>query len=94
MILNAIPIDLTPMATPEDWRVEAACLTADPELWFSDRADELDLARGFCRGCPVKTRCLDEAMTLEGDTSVRYGIRGGLTGGQRHKLYLHERATK
>ncbi|MFE5675082.1 WhiB family transcriptional regulator [Streptomyces erythrochromogenes] len=45
-------------------------------------------ARAMCAACPVKARCLDEALQEEGAVSPAYrdGIRGGLNPSQRAAL--------
>jgi hypothetical protein len=42
-------------------------------------------AKRICSGCPVRGRCLSDAMAEEGTVSVQYrsGIRGGLTPEER-----------
>lgn len=70
-------------ANDRAWRDTAPCTTAsEPDLWFPD--DETDAgatatAKAVCAECPVRSRCLDEAM-LAGD---EYGIWGGLTTAER-----------
>ncbi|MEU9865518.1 WhiB family transcriptional regulator [Streptomyces sp. NPDC047971] len=73
-----------------NWRASAACLAADPDAMFPDPSDEKGTkhAKGICGTCPVIQECLAEAMAEEGGKSKesRFGIRGGLTGGQRYYL--------
>lgn len=71
----------------------ALCIGHSPELWFADTKTPNDRdARAFaialCKGCPVRQRCLDAALEVEGNVagSGRFGIRGGLTPGQRARL--------
>lgn len=58
-------------------------------LYVFDRAatspTALVEAKRICSGCPVKHRCLSDAMAEEGTLSVQYrsGIRGGLTPEER-----------
>lgn len=35
----------------------AACVGADPDLFFSDDADDIAAAKGVCSGCPVTVAC-------------------------------------
>jgi hypothetical protein len=51
----------------------AACVGEDPELWFSDDPGERDLAVRICRGCPVRTGCLEFANR----NRTRHGVWGG-----------------
>jgi WhiB family transcriptional regulator, redox-sensing transcriptional regulator len=71
----------------QDWRDDAACRDADPELFFP--GDDNRFARGhvktaklICRGCPASAACLSWAL----DTGQEAGIWGGLTDGERHRL--------
>ena len=41
------------------------CHSADPELFFSDKADETELAKALCAECPVRSQCLDAALSRE-----------------------------
>ena len=70
-----------------DWRDRAACLGADDDTFFPDRADTAgtETALRVCATCPVTTQCLDAALTEEGDLAgaYRHGIRGGTTPDQR-----------
>ena len=46
------------------------CHTADPEMYFSD--DELAIAeaKSLCGGCPVRTQCLEGALSRQEPTGV------------------------
>ena len=62
-----------------DWRSRAACLAADPKLFFpvgtTALAGEQALeAKAVCAGCPVRQECLDWALVTKQD----HGIWGGL----------------
>lgn len=61
-----------------DWRAQASCATADPDLFFPEGdtpADRIAEAKKICAVCPVKQACLEEALrSREHD-----GICGGLT---------------
>jgi WhiB family transcriptional regulator, redox-sensing transcriptional regulator len=68
----------------EHWAGRGACRNHDPELWFpigdGDQA-AVKTAVGVCRGCPVRTECLDYAIH-RGEP----GIWGGTTEGERRHL--------
>jgi WhiB family transcriptional regulator, redox-sensing transcriptional regulator len=78
-----------------DWRNEAACRDADPELFFPDgdiapaRVD-IKMAKLICRGCPVSATCLNWALA----SGQEAGIWGGLTEGERHKLHRRSRSLR
>jgi WhiB family transcriptional regulator, redox-sensing transcriptional regulator len=70
-----------------NWRDDAACLHADPELFFpvsmtGPALDQVDEAKRICRTCPVCERCLAWALNV-GDVS---GIWGGSTEDERRAL--------
>ena len=71
-----------------DWRADAACRDADPELFFPDgdtrsaRA-QVKTAKLICRGCPVSATCLSLALA----NGQEAGIWGGLTEDERRRLH-------
>ena len=55
------------MTTGTNWRNDAACLGADPDLFFpigtaGPALDQIDEAKRLCRACPVRERCLAWAL--------------------------------
>ena len=75
-----------------DWRDDAACRDADPELFFPDgdirsaRAHVMN-AKLICRGCLVRSTCLSWALA----SGQEAGIWGGLTEDERRRLHRHPR---
>ena len=71
-----------------NWRRDAACADADPELFFPDgdirsaRA-QAKAAKLICRGCPVSASCLNWALA----SGHEHGIWGGLTEDERRRLH-------
>ncbi|MCW2900390.1 MAG: whiB1 [Streptosporangiaceae bacterium] len=67
-----------------DWRQNAACRAADPELFFPTaeagpaHAEQVAAAKAVCAGCPVRTPCLEFAST-----ALAHGIAGGMTADER-----------
>lgn len=45
------------------WKLRAACLDSDPELFFADEDVDLQPLRQMCLGCPVIAQCRDYADT-------------------------------
>jgi WhiB family redox-sensing transcriptional regulator len=45
----------------------------DPQLWFAESPDQLELAKGFCADCPVRDTCLAGAL----DRAEPWGVWGG-----------------
>ncbi|MGX1221956.1 WhiB family transcriptional regulator [Streptomyces ambofaciens] len=83
------------------WSARALCGTPTyrdrgDELWFANplNTHATDEAKRLCFArCPVRQQCLHEAMRLEGADGKdhRHGVQGGLTGRERHALYLELR---
>ena len=49
------------------------CHTADPELFFSEDASEMAVAKSLCASCPLLTSCLEGALAR----AEPWGIWGG-----------------
>lgn len=67
-----------------DWRDDAGCLGADPELFFPTGSESAKVAKAkvICAGCAVRQQCLDVAIP---DASLE-GVWGGLSAIERRKL--------
>ena len=49
------------------------CRASHPQLWFSERPAELELAKARCRPCPLRQACLSGAV----QRSEPCGVWGG-----------------
>ncbi len=38
------------------------CRREDPELWFAEAPADLELAKSYCVGCPLRVACLAGAL--------------------------------
>ena len=47
--------------------------TADPDLFFAERPDDLERAKALCLECPVRTACLAAAL----ERAEPWGVWGG-----------------
>lgn len=70
-----------------DWRDSAACLDADPELFFpvgntGPAVEQIDAAKSVCASCRVTETCLQYAL----DTNQDSGVWGGLSEDERRAL--------
>jgi WhiB family redox-sensing transcriptional regulator len=70
-----------------DWRDTAACLTADPELFFpvgntGPAVDQIEKAKAVCGRCSVTEMCLQYALETNQDS----GVWGGLSEDERRAL--------
>lgn len=72
------------------WRLKAACLDADPDIFFPEAGYTQDtvLAKRVCEQCPVVHECLEYALT-EG---MMEGVWGAKTPTER-KALTKERAS-
>jgi WhiB family redox-sensing transcriptional regulator len=70
-----------------NWRDDAACRDADPDLFFPIGTSgpvlrQIDEAKRICRACPVQTACLAWAI----DHAVTSGVWGGTTSDERRAI--------
>ena len=52
-----------------DWTTRAACKGTDPDELFVQGAAQ-NRAKLICRGCPVRTECLADAL----DNGIEFGV--------------------
>ncbi|GAB3211040.1 WhiB family transcriptional regulator [Marinactinospora thermotolerans] len=64
-----------------NWANEGACRGSDPDALFVQGAAQ-NRAKLICRGCPVRTECLADAL----DNRVEFGVWGGMTERERRAL--------
>ena len=72
-----------------DWSNRAACLGAEPELFFpigtgGAALDEVGAAKAVCSTCAVLSDCRDYALR----TRQPFGVWGGLDEEQRRALWV------
>jgi WhiB family transcriptional regulator, redox-sensing transcriptional regulator len=70
-----------------DWRDNAACRDADPDVFFPDgdvrfAQAQVRTAKLICRECPVSVTCLSWVLASGHES----GIWGGLTEDERRRL--------
>lgn len=69
----------------EDWRPKAACREMPPTLFFpdGDRYDyaTLERAKEVCRGCEVRSECLEWAVSH----NQEHGVWGGMSETERKR---------
>lgn len=78
---------MTATQTVTDWRAQAACMSADPELFFPISSSgpalgQVQQAKAICGGCRVQRACLDFAMA----TGQVHGVWGGTTEEERQRM--------
>jgi len=83
------------MTARANWRDEAACRDADPELFFpvgtaGPALRQIGEAKRICRACPAQTQCLAWAL----DNGITDGVWGGATEDERRAIRsLHRRTS-
>jgi WhiB family transcriptional regulator, redox-sensing transcriptional regulator len=74
------------------WWEQAACQSADPELFFpiaSTGSGQHDVirAKAICAGCPIRRQCLDYAI----DSHQAHGVWGGASEEERQQIAARRR---
>lgn len=75
------------MHETREWHSQAACLNADPELFFpvsefGPSSDQVGEAKQICHSCPVQWTCLTWALR----NRVSDGIWGGTNEAERRMM--------
>lgn len=66
----------------ENWKTQARCLDADPDIFFPPEGVNIREARAVCATCPVQEQCLEYAIR----NHIEYGVWGGMSVRQREIL--------
>lgn len=69
-----------------NWQRKASCRGTDSSIFFSEQQEQKIKALKICSTCPVKSECLEYAISNE-LTKGRIGIFGGKTPRQRRIIY-------
>src|ERR1700730_16353625 len=79
---------MTATESAANWRSAAACLSADPDLFFpisntGPAERQIARAKTICAGCGVRRECLEFALSHQ----QNYGVWGGTTAAdpRRHR---------
>jgi WhiB family redox-sensing transcriptional regulator len=86
--LASPPPPVPPGSGERDWRLEAACATVDPELFFPDpgQVPQATAAKAICAGCAVRGPCLEAALHGPQAHQDHTGIFAGTTPSDRTRL--------
>jgi WhiB family redox-sensing transcriptional regulator len=93
MVITQVPAQRAALAEERrDWWRSAACLEADPELFFpvsahGPGAGEIARAKAVCAACRVRRQCLQYALA----THQVHGVWGGTTEDERQLHVRRER---
>ncbi len=66
----------------QSWQSRANCMGVDPELFFPERGSSTREAKEVCRGCVVRTDCLEFAIA----NGEKFGIWGGMSERERRRV--------
>jgi hypothetical protein len=69
---------------PEEWLPLASCFLRGTALWYPEDDDPGTEGRAICAECPVRGRCLEDALRVAPIDD--FGIRGGLDEDERQPL--------
>jgi WhiB family redox-sensing transcriptional regulator len=69
--LSDLPDDLTDASDPNG--AVLPCWTEDPDLFFAESPADVETAKALCVSCPLRTRCLSEALARR----EPWGVWGG-----------------
>lgn len=64
------------------WMQFGVCMETAPDAFFPERGESTAPAKAVCVGCPVRTECLNYAVTR----NERFGVWGGLSERERRPL--------
>lgn len=67
---------------------QAACVGVDTNIFFPERGQTARAAKAICATCPLKRRCLQEALTADGKLQ---GVWGGHTPTEREAIKTQRR---
>jgi hypothetical protein len=86
--LASPPPAIPPGGRERDWRLDAACATVDPELFFPEpgQAPQAAAAKAICAGCTVRGPCLAAAVHGPQARDDHTGIFAGTTPTDRVRL--------
>jgi WhiB family transcriptional regulator, redox-sensing transcriptional regulator len=65
-------LDLDP-SCPDATAGELPCWSADPDLWFAERPEDVERAKALCVPCPLREACLAGAL----ERREPWGVWGG-----------------
>jgi len=79
-----------------DWREQAKCKSADPDVFFPDPENEKTTmeAKRICGGCAVRAECLQYALRKGENTGVWGGLDSSERGKARRKIVRRNRENR
>lgn len=71
-----------------DWQDRALCAQTDPDAFFPEKGGSAREAKLICRGCEVRSQCLEYAL----EHGERHGVWGGMSERDRRRLLREQGA--
>ncbi len=61
------PTGLNEVTAPygSEYAFTLPCHNSNPEIFFSEKSEEINYAKELCRGCPMKRECLAGAISRQ-----------------------------
>jgi WhiB family redox-sensing transcriptional regulator len=70
-----------------EWMEKGKCRELDPAIFFPNDGIGVQVAQRICADCPVKTPCLEYALT----NHVDHGVWGGTSERERRRILRQRR---
>ena len=77
-----LPLPPPPDHQAQSWMLRALCREYAPEEFFPSDGVGVEKARKICAECPVKTECLEYALTYR----IDHGVWGGASERERRRI--------
>jgi WhiB family redox-sensing transcriptional regulator len=78
-----LPMHIDTIATPDlTWQQEALCAQTGADFFFPEPGSSVRDAKRICALCPIRSACLEHALTHD----ERFGVWGGLSEKERQAL--------
>lgn len=72
------------------WMEDALCAQTDPDIFYPEKGGSTAPATSVCSSCPVKSECLEYAVTND----IRHGIWGGTSDNDRKRIARERKASR
>ena len=70
-----------------EWMFQGRCRSVNPGDFFPSDGFGVERAQAVCRGCPVKTTCLEYALLHH----IEHGVWGGASERERRRILKRRR---
>lgn len=80
--LEVFPDRSDPLVQEDRWELRGLCRQVDSELFYPEKGQSTREAKLVCSGCPVRSACLEFALSSD----QRFGVWGGLSEKELRRL--------